>query len=224
MLRSLRDLALHQVLTSDSEAGTVVDLLLPNDGWKVCYLLVETGGLRERRLVCKAPTSIEVRERSMLQLDQTPKIRAAPHGPSAAIVDTDAGLTLPGAECSHNWEFEGTNPPGDVDWRSARECLGYQICGTDAKLGRMHDFIVDDETWEVRYLVIDIRKWLFRKLVLVTAHKAIRISKRRRTICVERTRKAVRRSPAWELSAAINRAYCSRLCDRFGRAGIGPSG
>jgi len=33
--------------------------------------------------------------------------------------------------------------------------------------GHVHDFIIDDETWEVRYLVIDTSNWWLDKKVLV---------------------------------------------------------
>lgn len=58
--------------------------------------------------------------------------------------------------------------------RSAREVRGYQIQGRDEAIGHVNDFIVDDETWEIRYLVIDTSNWWFGKKVLVAPHWASR--------------------------------------------------
>src|ERR1019366_523122 len=56
---------------------------------------------------------------------------------------------------------------GDIHLRSAREIRGYHIRGTDAAIGRIADFIVDDDTWEVRYLVVDTAAWWKGKKVLI---------------------------------------------------------
>ena len=47
------------------------------------------------------------------------------------------------------------------------KCAGTTLKGTDEAIGHVEDFIVDDETWEVRYLVIDTSNWWFGKKVLV---------------------------------------------------------
>jgi len=56
-----------------------------------------------------------------------------------------------------------------VHLRSAKEVRGYHIQETDGPMGHGDDFIIDDETWEVRYLVIDTSNWWPDKKVLVPA-------------------------------------------------------
>ena len=36
---------------------------------------------------------------------------------------------------------------------------GHDIQATDGEIGHVEDFIIDDETWAIRYLVIDTRNW-----------------------------------------------------------------
>jgi hypothetical protein len=56
---------------------------------------------------------------------------------------------------------------GDRHLRSAAEVRGYHVQGLDDSIGHIDDFIVDDSTWEVRYLVVDTGNWWFGKKVLV---------------------------------------------------------
>jgi hypothetical protein len=65
---------------------------------------------------------------------------------------------------------------GDIHLRSAAEVRGYTIQGSDDQVGFVGDFIVDDETWELRYLVIDTGHWWWGKKVLVAPGWATRVS------------------------------------------------
>ena len=105
----------------------------------------------------------------------------------------------------------------EVHLRSAKELRGYHIQGTDEAIGHVADFIVDDETWEVRYLVIDTSNWWFGKKVLVAPHWATRISWEEGKIHLDLSRQAIKSSPEWDPHAAINRDYEVRLYDYYGR-------
>ena len=45
---------------------------------------------------------------------------------------------------------------------------GYHIEATDGGIGHVKDFIIDDETWAIRYLEVDTRNWWPGKKVLVS--------------------------------------------------------
>jgi sporulation protein YlmC with PRC-barrel domain len=56
---------------------------------------------------------------------------------------------------------------GDSHLRSTYEVIGYYIKATDGDLGHIDDFLVDDESWAIRYAVVDTSNWWFgRKVVL----------------------------------------------------------
>ena len=38
----------------------------------------------------------------------------------------------------------------------------------DGEIGHVEDFIIDDETWAIRYLIIDTRNWWPGKKVLIS--------------------------------------------------------
>src|SRR5664280_981264 len=79
------------------------------------------------------------------------------------------------------------------------------------------DFLVDDETWEVRFLVIDTSHWWFGKRVLIAPHWASRISWDESKVYVDMSRQKIKNSPEWNRSLAINLEYEARLADYYGR-------
>ncbi len=105
----------------------------------------------------------------------------------------------------------------DRHLRSAREVRGYHVQGLDDSIGHIDDFIVDDETWEVRYLVIDTSNWWFGKKVLVEPRWATRVSWEEGKIHFDLSRQAIKDSPAWNAAEAVNRQYEVQLYDYYGR-------
>ena len=112
---------------------------------------------------------------------------------------------------------QSAEPPGDVHLRSARELRGYHIQGSDHSIGHVQDFIVDDETWAVRYLVVDTSNWWLGKKVLVAPHWASRVSWVENKVYVDLTREVIKHSPEWNETEGINREYEVRLYDYYGR-------
>jgi hypothetical protein len=110
-----------------------------------------------------------------------------------------------------------TESPGDIHLRSAREVGRYGVEGTDGSLGGIADFVVDDATWEIRYLVVDTSHWWFSKKVLVSPNWANRVSWADRTVHLDLSREVVKKSPAWNGDQPVNREYEAHLYDYYGR-------
>ena len=43
--------------------------------------------------------------------------------------------------------------------RSLKDLRGYAIRASDGVIGKVDDFYFDDETWAIRYLVVDTGTW-----------------------------------------------------------------
>jgi len=114
--------------------------------------------------------------------------------------------------------------PGDPHLRSANEVAGYHVCGSDGEIGHVADFIIDDQTWTIRYLVIDTSNWWFGKKVLVAPHWAHDISWAKSMVYMNLTRDAIKNSPTWDPEALVNREYEERLYDYYGRPTYWPRG
>ena len=56
-------------------------------------------------------------------------------------------------------ESEGT-PQGDPHLRSTKEVSGYHIQARDGELGHVDDFLVEEDGWAIRSLVIDTSNWI----------------------------------------------------------------
>lgn len=108
----------------------------------------------------------------------------------------------------------------DVHLRSSKHVTGYEIQASDDSLGEVHDFVFDDESWAIRYLVVDTRKWWpGGRRVLIGVHWADRIDWATRKVHVRLTREQVRGSPAFEDVASIHRDYEVRLHQNVQRPG-----
>jgi hypothetical protein len=105
----------------------------------------------------------------------------------------------------------------DAHLRSTGEVRGYHIQGTDEMIGHVEDFIVDDETWEVRYLVIDTSNWWFGKRVLISPQWTSHISWEQKVVYVGMSRESIKTSPELDPGLVINREYETRLYAYFGR-------
>ena len=245
MLRSLKDLEGYVVNATDGDLGSVVNFLLDDQRWVVRYLIVETGGFLGGRRVLISPISFRQAEWSTrrfhlaLTMD---KVRNSPSVDADKPVSRQHEIAYHGYYgYPYYWGFSGIwgmgaypgllapasrdeapakqsdQASGDVHLRSAREVRGYHIQGSDEAIGQIDDFIVDDETWEIRYLVIDTSNWWFGKTVLVAPHWVSRISWQEGRVHVAMSRQKVKNSPEWNATAAINREYEERLYDYYGR-------
>jgi len=126
----------------------------------------------------------------------------------------------PGLLAADRWREPravGDEETGDAHLRSAQEVRGYHIQGTDDAIGHVEDFVVDDESWAIRYLVVDTSNWWFGKKVLVAPHWATRISWEERKVFIDLSREAIKNGPVWDAAAPINREYEARLYDYYGR-------
>jgi sporulation protein YlmC with PRC-barrel domain len=108
-------------------------------------------------------------------------------------------------------------PDEDVHLRSAKEVAGYHVEGTDGSIGHVQNFIVDDESWMIRYLVVDTSNWWMGKSVLIAPEWTTRISWSDKRVFLEMARATIKESPEWQPGESISRAYEERLSGHYGR-------
>ena len=107
---------------------------------------------------------------------------------------------------------------GSAHLRSVREVNGYSIQAVDDDIGHVEDFIVNDETWVIRYVVVDTRNWLpGGKKVLVAPEWITAVSWAERNVHVDLSKEAIENGPEFDPSAPVNREYEIRLYDFYGR-------
>jgi uncharacterized protein YrrD len=109
-------------------------------------------------------------------------------------------------------------PTGDPHLRSAREVTGYTIQARDGDLGHVEDFIVDDESWVLRYMVVDTRNWWPGKHVLVSPRWIESVCWPQSSVVVDLLRETIRAGKEYDPSTLLNRADETRLHQALQRA------
>jgi hypothetical protein len=108
---------------------------------------------------------------------------------------------------------------GDSHLRSTREVSGYYIQAQDGDLGHAEDFLLEEESWALRYMIVDTRNWLPGRKVLLhpTWIEAVDWYEQRVHVSLERER--IRSSPEFNEPADVTRDYEVLLFDHYGRSG-----
>jgi hypothetical protein len=234
MLRSLKYIERYTVSASDGDIGDVVDFYLDDKHWTVRYLIVETGALFERRQVLISPVAFNRLERAPRRFHVNLTKEAVQSSPS---VETDkpvsrqfdwdyfsyfgnsccrgqSGLwgtvvhsNLLSATQSRNERAECSVKPNDIHLRSASEVRGYHVQAINGNVGLIGDFVVDDESWQIRYFVVDTGSWWVGRKVLISPHWATRISWGEGKVHLSLSRQSIRDSPTWKPTAGYEREY-----------------
>jgi hypothetical protein len=138
---------------------------------------------------------------------------ALPMLPPQLLVDLPPGAANPELP-------EPPVPPEDVHLRSTAAVTGYRIQASDDSIGHVSDFVFDDESWAIRYLVVDTRNWWPGGAhVLIATPWIDRIDWSEETVHVTLTRQQVKDSPAYDATTSIKREYEKRLHEVYSRVG-----
>jgi sporulation protein YlmC with PRC-barrel domain len=114
--------------------------------------------------------------------------------------------------------FEQSGTP-DTHLRDASVVAGYGIAAADGDIGRVDDFLFDDRTWTIRYLVVDTSRWLGGRHVIVSPEWVTDVSWGESAVHVALTREAIKASPEYDPRVGIAREYERRLHEHYGRHG-----
>jgi hypothetical protein len=85
----------------------------------------------------------------------------------------------------------------DRHLRSTNEVTGYNLLALDGEIGHVDDFIVDDETWAIRYLVVATRNWWPGKKVLISPKWIENVSWEEREVAIGLSRDAIKAAPEY---------------------------
>ncbi len=92
----------------------------------------------------------------------------------------------------------------DRHLRGVDEVRGYHIKANDGEIGHVDDFIVDDEDWAIRFIVIKTGGWLSGRKTLVTPQLIKGISWNESEMLVDLSRDQIANSPAYDESAMLS--------------------
>jgi hypothetical protein len=99
--------------------------------------------------------------------------------------DLDAGLV----ETTRHTESD------DPHLRSTQDVTGHTIQAKDGEIGHVEDFVVDDETWAIRCLIVDTRNRWPGKEVLISTRWIERVSWEESKVFINLTRETIKQGP-----------------------------
>jgi hypothetical protein len=91
--------------------------------------------------------------------------------------------------------------------RSVQKLTGLAIGATDGLIGKLTDLYFDDESWVIRYAVVDTTGWLGGRKVLISPYSMKQPDWAGETLPVSVTREQVRHSPGIDSHKPISRQY-----------------
>jgi hypothetical protein len=116
------------------------------------------------------------------------------------------------AEAAHAQDVKAA----DIHLRSSAKVIGYDIQGIDESIGHVQDFVFDDESWAIRYLVVDTRNWWpGGKKVLIAIHWIDQIDWATSSVKIALTREQIKASPPYDDKVPLARVYEQSLHDTY---------
>lgn len=225
----------------DGAIGRCKDFLFDDQSWVVRYLVADTRKWLPGRRVLISPISIgkvdPIGQAINVGLSKE-QIKNAPSLDSDAPVSrqyeiffnqyydwTDywRGPALWGDEIypralkSRNElaEIEGDGGE-ETRLRSIDEVTNYRVHARDDNIGHVEDFLVEEDTWKIRYLVIDTGNWLQgSKRVIVDPNWVDSVDWSERSVAVKMTREQIESSPVYDPDHPDFRDYEKSLFDHY---------
>lgn len=247
MLRSMHDLQGFTIGATDGDIGRVEAFYFDDTSFTVRHLVVDTSGWLTDRKVLISPMALAAidwggkRINAALtksQVEQSPDIdtdqpvsrqQEIKYHRYYGYPNYWEGAYLWGLgpypmmthggeapEYERRWEW-GAKERGDPHLRSSGAVIGYHIEATDGDIGHVEDFLVDDATWAIRYMIVDTRNWWPGKKVLVSPEWIERVDWSDAKVHVGVTRAQIKQSPEYDPSGPVARDYEARLHDHYGR-------
>jgi PRC-barrel domain len=217
MLRRISRIVGSRVVALDGEVGKVHDAYIDDTQWVVRYLVVATGGWLSGRKVLVSPLAVEMIDHALHAVSvsltrervrESPNIET-PMSPFRGGMKARAGMrqwgdgplppvSIPAA--SDLIELEERRRQTDTHLRSSKEVTEYSISAIDDRVGHLEDFLVDDETWAIRYLIVDTGLWLFGRRVLVGRDCVQRVDWASETVKMNCNREQIKQGTQFDMN------------------------
>ncbi len=105
----------------------------------------------------------------------------------------------------------------DCHLRSCRSVIGHHVHATDGDLGHVEDFLADEHTWAIRYLIVDTSNWWGGHQVLIAPQWITAVSWSDAKVSVDLTRQAIKEAPPYDSAAHLGRQQEQSIDEHHGR-------
>ncbi|MBN2852927.1 MAG: PRC-barrel domain-containing protein [Clostridia bacterium] len=244
MLIKAKTIQGYKLNSIDGEIGSIRECYFDDLHWTIRYLVVETGHWLTGRLVLISPHSLSNidAENEVINVSLTKKqIKESPPYDSEKPVSRQYedefynyyGLPMywSGSNMWGPYPFipkevlDKTKIPNRIEnvWepnlRSTYHVRGYFLKVNDGEIGHVDDFVIDEETWAIRYLIVDTRNFLPGKKVLLSPKWIDYISWMESKVFVKLDKSAIKQSPDYTEDTMITRNYEEGLHLHYNKKG-----
>lgn len=231
MLMKFKTLKDYTLESLDGSIGKIKEFYFDDQFWALRYLIVDTGNWLSDRQVLISPykiLSVNQEEQTIRinlsknQIENSPSLDsnkpvsrqfelsyygfydmpmywAGPYmwGASPYII-RDLNIKDKTAEKENSW---------DPHLRSSHEVSGYHIQATDDSIGHVENFIIDPETWAIRYLIINTGNWLPGKKILISTKWIEKVDWSKSKVFINLLREVIITSPEYTDEILLTRDY-----------------
>jgi len=244
MLLPAKNFVGFKLRAQDGDMGKAHDFLFDDHHWVIRYLVADTGGGflgREILIPPEALQPVDVPGRFLpvgLTKDQIKNgLPVESHQPVSRQLDSryPSCYAFPfDADAFSPWGLNLSflmGPPdhrtggrlqeaGDPHLKSTGDVVGHRIQARDGEWGQVEDFIINEETWTIRYLVVTTGSRRGGKRILVSSQRINGMDEDRSTVFVSHTVEALKNSPEYT-AESLNQDYEARLYHHYYRRSLG---
>jgi hypothetical protein len=210
---------------TDGDIGTLEDFYFEEDRWTVRYLLVDTGKWFSGKRVLISPMSVagewgragvglnlskdqvwnspefkdgdqlsRASETEVLTYYGYPDYWGAPSVwgsfDSPTALATGVPVDAPRVE-----EKSGMDP-AQRNLRSINRSTGYHLHARNGEIGHVDDFLIGEDSWRIRYLLVDTSNWIGGRSVIVSPEAVEGIDQEHGQLYVATDRETIKQAPA----------------------------
>jgi hypothetical protein len=216
MLVSTDHLEKYDVVAIDGEIGSLRGFFFDETSWRIHYFILDTGSWLPGRKVIISPQAFKRfdhdEKKAYVSLTKE-KIESSPEVNEDEPLSQDLSART---DRYYNWSGGlGTS----TRLQSTRDLIDSYIDAQDGDLGHVEDFIVDLESWEIRYMVVDTANWWPGKKVLISPRWIQSLKWADKKVHVDLTKEQIKNSPEYTPGEIPARDYEERLYGHYGRSG-----
>lgn len=244
MLNKATELKNYKLSCIDGEIGEVKEFYFDDNIWAIRYLIVNTGNWLTGRQVIISPNAlngVNVENQSISvnltkdQIEKSPSLlnneiisrsyeekyneyyKFPTYWGGANINETNV---LPPLTVNNQHPENITrNPQDENHLHKASDVIGYNIQAADGEIGNVEDFIIDDKTLAIRYLIVDTKNWWVDKKVLVSPKWIEDVSWTESNVSTNLLRKTIKNSPEYTDEILVTREYETKLYQHYNQQG-----
>jgi hypothetical protein len=246
MLCKVKTLIGYKLDSLDGEIGKIKEFYFDDEQWVVRYLVAETGSWLMNRQVLISPHALVgvINEDKLIAINLTKKqIEDSPSTDSDKPISRHFEDAMNGAN-NQGWNqsyssglymdgvysyiipsiedrknFIRDQKIWDLHLRSTHDVSGYNIHAIDGNIGHVDDFIIDDSTWDIRYMVVDTQNWWPGKKVLISPKWIQRVSWKESKVFLNLSADDIKQSPEYTEDSLLTRDYETWLYKHYSQEG-----